>query len=564
MSSSCLGTSGGSRSAYVCARSLTAARIGHCSPKGQRSFRLMTRLRAPAQAAYSGRDARREPRELMPRSAGADPRRRIPPVDEVLRAPALADLCARHGRPLVVRYVRARLEEIRAASVSPDDGSLEAQLSTLPGQVEQRLRAGTASLARPRHQRHRRGHPHQPGPGSPAARGGRAAWRRWPRPTRTSSSTSRPASAASARCTPRPGSSGCWAAPRPRSCQQQRRGGAAGRQHVRRRARGAREPRRAGGDRRLVPRARRGGQGGRAPAGGRHHQPHAAGRLRGGPGPADRAHPQGPPQQLPHRRVHGHAVARGAGGASRSDAGLPLVEDLGSGLLERLPGPLAGEPTVPDALAGGRRRGHLERRQADGRPAGRPDRRPARPRGRDAAQPALPRAARRQDDAGRARRRAGRARGRTRRGRAARAADAARGRGGGPRARRDARRLPARRDRRGRDRRRARRVRGRRRRAADGRAPDGARGRPASRGEPRTASPTTCAPGSPPWWHASPTGGSSSTSARCCRARRTSCGRRWFGSCASTSLCTPATAAPVASSDRRCDVLPFSSSPSSP
>jgi L-seryl-tRNA(Ser) seleniumtransferase len=85
----------------------------------------------------------------MPRSTDADPRRRMPSVDEVLRAPALSELCARHGRALVLRHVRARLEEIRAATRALDEDALAADLAALPGQVEQRLRAGAApSLVR--------------------------------------------------------------------------------------------------------------------------------------------------------------------------------------------------------------------------------------------------------------------------------------------------------------------------------------------------------------------------------------------------------------------------------
>jgi L-seryl-tRNA(Ser) seleniumtransferase len=85
----------------------------------------------------------------MTRAADVDPRRRLPSVDEVLRAPAMADLCERHGRPLVLRHVRARLEEIRIASGATDEGGLAAALGALPGQVEDRLRAGAApSLVR--------------------------------------------------------------------------------------------------------------------------------------------------------------------------------------------------------------------------------------------------------------------------------------------------------------------------------------------------------------------------------------------------------------------------------
>jgi L-seryl-tRNA(Ser) seleniumtransferase len=80
----------------------------------------------------------------MARPADVDPRRLVPSVDEVLRSPELGELCARHGRTLVLRHVRARLEEIRAAAGSVDEQALTADLESLPGQVEQRLRAATA------------------------------------------------------------------------------------------------------------------------------------------------------------------------------------------------------------------------------------------------------------------------------------------------------------------------------------------------------------------------------------------------------------------------------------
>ena len=84
-----------------------------------------------------------------PRPADLDPRRRLPSVDEVLRDPAVADLCGRHGRPLVLRHVRARLEEIRLTSGGLPPEALAGDLAELPGQVERRLRAGAApSLVR--------------------------------------------------------------------------------------------------------------------------------------------------------------------------------------------------------------------------------------------------------------------------------------------------------------------------------------------------------------------------------------------------------------------------------
>jgi L-seryl-tRNA(Ser) seleniumtransferase len=55
----------------------------------------------------------------MPPSAGSDPRRRVPPVDQVLKRPEVLALASRHGRPVVVRQVRVALEELRRRAASP-------------------------------------------------------------------------------------------------------------------------------------------------------------------------------------------------------------------------------------------------------------------------------------------------------------------------------------------------------------------------------------------------------------------------------------------------------------
>ena len=79
---------------------------------------------------------------------------------------------------------------------------------------------------------------------------------------------------------------------------------------------------------------------------GRDHEPHAPRRL---PRPRSRPttghDPEGAPEQLPHRRLHRGADARGARRRWRARPGSPLVEDQGSGLLARCPGALAAEAT---------------------------------------------------------------------------------------------------------------------------------------------------------------------------------------------------------------------------
>src|SRR5207237_1266885 len=78
--------------------------------------------------------------------------RKIPPVDELLGLPALAELAARVGRDLVVDAARTALERIRddisrgLASGSPEPQAIAAQIvSNVTGLLKPSLRAGNAS-----------------------------------------------------------------------------------------------------------------------------------------------------------------------------------------------------------------------------------------------------------------------------------------------------------------------------------------------------------------------------------------------------------------------------------
>jgi len=77
----------------------------------------------------------------MPKVPGADLRRRLPSVDEVLLRPEVEDLLARHPRRLVLRHLRALLEEARAGAASGDEDALVGALRTLPLTLAERLQA---------------------------------------------------------------------------------------------------------------------------------------------------------------------------------------------------------------------------------------------------------------------------------------------------------------------------------------------------------------------------------------------------------------------------------------
>ena len=105
---------------------------------------------------------------------------------------------------------------------------------------------------------------------------------------------------------------------------------------------------------------------GRAPRRGRHHEPDARRRLRAGDRPGDGAAPARAPVELPRRRLHRSSPRSPSSPQVARRHGLPLVDDLGSGVLVELPDePSAREPR-------GRRRPRLLLgRQAARRPAGR-------------------------------------------------------------------------------------------------------------------------------------------------------------------------------------------------
>ena len=83
----------------------------------------------------------------MPPTTGTDPRRLLPSVDEALQQPGLRALVGVHGRPAVLRALRAALGDLRRTAAPA--GGLEAALAALAGDVAARVEAaGQPSLRR--------------------------------------------------------------------------------------------------------------------------------------------------------------------------------------------------------------------------------------------------------------------------------------------------------------------------------------------------------------------------------------------------------------------------------
>lgn len=83
------------------------------------------------------------------RSAGADLRRRVPAVERVLQSPEVRELAARHGRGPLLRELRQLLDAARECASSGDQAALDATLADLHDRLAARLRVGLApSLVR--------------------------------------------------------------------------------------------------------------------------------------------------------------------------------------------------------------------------------------------------------------------------------------------------------------------------------------------------------------------------------------------------------------------------------
>src|SRR5262245_64799842 len=85
----------------------------------------------------------------MPGPAETDLRRRLPAVEQLLQDPALPPLVLRFGRAVVLRELRALLDEARADAARGDAEAVERRLADLIPALEVRLRAAAApSLVR--------------------------------------------------------------------------------------------------------------------------------------------------------------------------------------------------------------------------------------------------------------------------------------------------------------------------------------------------------------------------------------------------------------------------------
>jgi L-seryl-tRNA(Ser) seleniumtransferase len=76
----------------------------------------------------------------MPSSAGIDPRRLVPSVDQALQRPELQELVAAHGRSAVLVHLRAALDAVRRRASEGGSG-LDSLLEALPSDVAARLAA---------------------------------------------------------------------------------------------------------------------------------------------------------------------------------------------------------------------------------------------------------------------------------------------------------------------------------------------------------------------------------------------------------------------------------------
>jgi L-seryl-tRNA(Ser) seleniumtransferase len=79
----------------------------------------------------------------MAKVPGADLRRRLPSVDQIMARPELRELLAQHPRGLVLRHLRSILEDARACAAREDEDGLEKALRSLGGTLSERLKSSS-------------------------------------------------------------------------------------------------------------------------------------------------------------------------------------------------------------------------------------------------------------------------------------------------------------------------------------------------------------------------------------------------------------------------------------
>src|SRR3990172_13359896 len=78
----------------------------------------------------------------MAKETATDARRLLPSVEQVLQHPVLQSLVGTHGRPIVLRHLRAALEDLRRRAAEGVSG-LEEAVVALPADVAARVEAAT-------------------------------------------------------------------------------------------------------------------------------------------------------------------------------------------------------------------------------------------------------------------------------------------------------------------------------------------------------------------------------------------------------------------------------------
>src|SRR4029079_16554309 len=79
--------------------------------------------------------------------ASADPRRRLPSIEQILRDPGVRALEERFARGPLLRHARGLVDDARARAAAGDEAGVDEALADVPGALRRRLEgAGAPSL----------------------------------------------------------------------------------------------------------------------------------------------------------------------------------------------------------------------------------------------------------------------------------------------------------------------------------------------------------------------------------------------------------------------------------